>query len=202
MLPNNDPTLLNNDVSIFQINTTICTSMLPANFNEREERRTKQKPKATQRPSSIDENVFPDLLCGLVCFENCGLALTKNKHVVAWSLCKPPAIEIIDERVGDVETKVKKPSPPPKPTLTVDLKSMVDAGIITEEQAYGMMGIDPVSTSEAKEDSSIDTDNNSEEGKNGDANNEEAILSFVITPQPLIASDPVSIKFIQTFNEW
>ena len=117
MLPNNDPTLLNNDVWVFQINTTICTSMLPANFNEREERRTKQEPKATQRPSSIDENVFPDLLCGLVCFENCGLALTKNKHVVAWSLCKP-AIEVIDEKIGDVETRVKQPSPPPKPTFT------------------------------------------------------------------------------------
>ena len=47
----------------------------------------------------VHDEKFPDILCGIVCFENCGIALTTKFHVVAWSICRNEKSGI-DEETG------------------------------------------------------------------------------------------------------
>ena len=139
----------------------------------------------------VDEDDFPDILCGIVCFENCGIALTTNFHIVAWSICSNEKSGIDEEQGGD-----NQPVIPEKRELTVDLKDMVEAGIITEDQAYSMMGVEENSTGGSVPHGAKDN-NNKKEPENHTESADDSFLSFIVSAEPVQFDTSVFVKFVQ-----
>jgi ubiquitin C-terminal hydrolase len=174
----------------FEINTTIC---VPSIYN-------KSNVSDNLIPQSVNDNSFPEILCGLICLESCGIALTKQFNVVAWSLCKPKQ-EDVNVTTNIIETnQVERKKAQSKPELTVDLKMMVDAEMITIEQAYGMMGVDSTPKADPKTNATATntTGSTTSRDDNGNQVEDEIILSFIETPNPLNFDAPCNVKFIQT----
>ena len=137
----------------------------------------------------VHDEKFPDILCGIVCFENCGIALTTKFHVVAWSICRNEKSGIDEETGGENQTVI-----PEKRELTVDLKNMVEAGIITEDQAYSMMGVDETTSSSMP---NVAAENNNKEEENNLESVGDSFLSFIVSPEPLQFDTSVFVKFAQ-----
>ena len=137
----------------------------------------------------VHDEKFQDILCGIVCFENCGIALTTKFHVVAWSICRNEKSGIDEETGGENQTVI-----PEKRELTVDLKNMVEAGIITEDQAYSMMGADETTNSSMPR---VATENDDKEEENNPESIADSFLSFIVSAEPLQFDTSVFVKFAQ-----
>ena len=76
----------------------------------------------------------------------------------------------------------------------MDLKSMVEAGIITEDQAYSMMGVDETTSSSMPR---VAKENDDKEEENNPESIADSFLSFIVSAEPLQFDTSVFVKFAQ-----